>query len=220
MSAPSSRRRPVSDSGTSPSPAAARFGALGPRASACAAAYLGAPPPPCRAAPAPLNPSACSAAPNPSRQRRCLGPRHRIKLVPPSPVRRLGVALWNRRSVRDPRVSLVWASMLHAAGTPSPELLCRRGSPCAVVPRRRRLGRPQSSSPACARRSGAIPVIFGAPQRQAAVAPPPSLAAGRTPPLLPLAQDLSRQISIRRPPLALARQSNQPCRSTLTPRPH
>jgi hypothetical protein len=155
------------------------------------------------------NPSACSRAPNPSRQRRRLGPRRRIELVPPSPVRRLGVALWIRRVVRNPPVRLVWASVLRAAGTPSPELDRRRGSPCAAVPRRRRFGTPQLGSHAHALRSGEDPVVFGAPQRQAAVAPPPSLAAGRTQPPQPLAQIRGRQISIRRPPLAPGRRSNR-----------
>jgi hypothetical protein len=89
-------------------------------------------------------------------------------------------------------VLLVWMFVLRAVGSSSPER--RRRCPlCAAVRRRRRHGMFRLSSHARARRFGEGPAASGAPQRRVAFAPPPCPAAGRTPPLQPLARDRDRR---------------------------
>jgi hypothetical protein len=118
---------------------------------------------------APLAPcTALSRAPRPPPQTLAplasplLGLRRRLEPVPPLSFARLGVALWIRREVRSPPVQVGCASALRVAGSPSPELNRRRGSPCAVVLRRRRPGGSPEVSPSARGRPGANPASFGA----------------------------------------------------------
>jgi hypothetical protein len=114
--------------------------------------------PPCTAypkppRPPPQNPSSPSAAAT------------SVRAAAPSPCRRRSppcVAPWIRREVRNPPVRFDCTSVLRVAGSPSPEIDRRRGSPCAVVRRRRRPGGSQVVSPSARGCPGANPASFGA----------------------------------------------------------